>query len=365
MNDHPKNRGTDLLNDSIAHARRLLATALLGGGFLASPGLADVLPPPPIPITLPPPAATAFADSMTFGPDGLLYVWTGSEVKKQSAVNSSVFATLGSVASAGSDAGPIAFSRDGNTILLGNGFGGTAPAAGGLVYSMPATGGPVTSSLAEIDGHYSFLAANIGNASSSFFVDLGVDPFPHSEVMVFDTTTKAMVPVIATIPGASTSMALDAAGNLVVGIGYGAQVGTFNSFTKADLASALASGHALDWNSGQLVASSATTTGSGLFFAHGSLFAGGGSIGGPGGLTVFDSQGNGRLFENGYSTTIVYDPLGDRILIAGGNQPDGMYSPSAFLVPEPSAAQLALLSGLFLIPLYGRLRPARRDRLRS
>jgi hypothetical protein len=364
MNNHLKKCRTDLTIFGVLTARRILMTAILSGVAFASAARAAVLPPPPTPITLPPPASTAFADSMTFGPDGLLYVWTGSEVKRQSAVDSSLFTTLGTVAAAGSDAGPIAFSRDGSTILLGNGFGGTVPAAGGLVYTMPATGGAVSTSLAEIDGHYSFLAANIGT-NSSYFVDLGVDPFPSSEVMVFDTMSKSMVPVITGIPGASTSMALDAAGDLVVGIGYGPQVGTFNSFTKADLSAALSSQHALDWNSGHFVASSSTTTGSGLFFAHGKLFAGGGLIGSPGGLTVFDSQGHGQLFENGFSTTLVYDPFSDRVLVAGGNQDDGVYPTSAFLVPEPSAAVLASLAGMLSISLCRRRSAQPRlDRLR-
>ena len=110
------------------------------------PAAGQTLPAPLATITsFPPPAADAFLTNMRFGPDGLIYAWDGQSIWRQSGINVDGFdpTPFGTVPSSGSDAGPINFSQDGRTLLIGNGYGGTdfSGASNGLLYSMPATGG--------------------------------------------------------------------------------------------------------------------------------------------------------------------------------------------------------------------------------
>jgi len=333
-----------------------LAILAFGGLFVPLFAAAEILPPPPIPFSLPPPAANAFGVSVAFGPsDGLMYVWDGAGVLKQDAPLSTSFTSIGNVGSSSADAGPIAFSRDASELLIGNGGGGIlAGAHAGLIFTIPAAGGDSNTPLATIDFHDNFLAAPLGVSNHKFFVNQGNVPFSASSVSVLDNTDGSNVSIIENIPGASGGMAVSPSGQLFVGIGFGPQVGELRSFSLAALESAYNSTTPLAWTAGTLFNSASNNSAFGLFFdARGFLFAGG-----PDGVTVFDPAGNGVVYENNGHTGAVYDPLNDRVLVTGFGDHQGLYPASMFVVPEPGG--LALAVGAILAILCCRKPFARR-----
>ncbi|MBI3837163.1 MAG: hypothetical protein HY288_04415 [Planctomycetia bacterium] len=334
--------------------------------FIASSARAVDLPPPPVAVTLPNPDANAFGVSVVFGPnDGLMYVWDGSSVLKQNGIDSSSFSPLGQFNGGGAnsaDAGPIVFSNLGTQLLFGNGAGGLlGNTFNGQIFSMPASGANFSNSVGKVDFHSAFLVDPTGGSNSKYFVNSGVDANGSASlVSIFDSTTGANVSVIQGILGASgNGMAMDAAGNLYVGIGFGPpHTGELRSFSLADLTTAYTTGTPLDWTMGHVFNQLENNSAAGLFFdTRGFLFAGG-----LDGVTVFDKQGHSRLYDNHGFTEVTYDPKDDRVLVTGFGSESGIYLASAFLVPEPSTAALALPSGLLLIPLCRRLR---RNRLHA
>lgn len=326
-----------------------LVLALLG----ASTARADVLPPAPVSINLPFPAPNAFEVAATFAPnDGLLYVWTGNSVLKQNAIDSNAFTSLGSVGSGSADAGPIAFSRDAGTLLVGNGSGGMLGGANaGQLFTIPAAGGSGAPA-GNVPFHFTLLASPLGASNTQYFINQGNASFTGSSVSLFDSATASNVPVIANIPGASSSMAIDG-GRLMVGIGFGPNRGDLRSFALADLQTAANSATPVDWSAGTLFNGIDNNSGAGMFFdARGFLF-----VGGPSGLTVFDTGGASMLYDNGGFSSVVYDPFGDRFLLSGFGQQQGIYPASMFFhVPEPSSAVLALMAGASLLGYIGRNR---------
>lgn len=327
-----------------AMALALLVTSTAG---------ADVLPPAPVSITLPFPAPNAFEVATTFGPnDGLLYVWTGNSVLKQDAIDSDSFTSLGGVGSASSDAGPIAFSRDASTLLVGNGSGGVLGGANaGQLFTLPAAGGSGATA-GNVPFHFTLLASPLGASNTQYFINQGQSPPTSSSVSLFDSSTASNVPVIANIPGASSSMAIDG-GRLMVGIGYGPNRGDLRSFALTDLETAANTATPVDWSTGTLFNDLDNNSGAGMFYdARGYLFVGGSS-----GLTVFDTGGASMFYDNGGFSGIVYDPLGDRFLLTGWGLEQGIYPASMFFqVPEPSSVALALMAGVSLAGYMGRSR---------
>lgn len=323
--------------------------ALLG----ISPAIADVLPPAPVSITLPLPAPNAFEVATAFGPsDGLLYAWTGNSVLKQNAIDSNSFTSLGGVGSGSADAGPIAFSRDASTLLVGNGSGGMLGGANaGQLFTLPAAGGSGASA-GNVPFHFTLLASPMGVSNTQYFLNQGEISFTSSSVSLFDSATASNVPVIASIPGASSSMAIDG-GRLMVGIGFGPDRGDLRSFALADLETAANSATPVDWSTGTLFNGLDNNSGAGMFFdARGFLF-----VGGPNGLTVFDTGGASMFYDNGGFSSIVYDPFGDRFLLSGFGLEQGIYPASMFFhVPEPSSVALALMAGVSLLGCIGRNR---------
>ncbi len=195
-----------------------------------------------------------------------MYVWDGSHVLKQTAFNSTSYTSIATVNTSGSDAGPIAFSSDASTILLGNGAGGTNPDGNaGLIFSVQSTGGAASSPVGTIEFHNSFLAAPISGSNSKFFVDTGNAFFSGSTVSVFDSSTGSNSLVIYNIPGASTSMAIDSSGHLYVGVGFGDEVGELRRFSVTNLVSAYNTHTPIDWTSGELFNSNPNNSGEACF----------------------------------------------------------------------------------------------------
>ena len=108
----------------------------------------------------------------------------------------------------------------------------------------------------------------------------------------------------------------------------------------------------LDWTSGEIFNSVDNNSGAGMFFdARGLLF-----VGGPLGVTVFDSNGNFRIYDNGGFTSVDYDPFGDRVFVRGSGNEQGIYPAETFLVPEPATVLLALMAVLAGAPVARRAR---------
>jgi hypothetical protein len=335
--------------------RVLLVVALVLVG-LAPFVAAGTLPAPLVPVILPPAAANAFGVSVTFGAnDGLMYVWDGASVLKENGVNDSSFTSIGSVGSGSADAGPIAFSRDGSRLLVGNGLGGAigGPTHDGKIFSIPSAGGSSSTPVGTIAFHNAFVAAPLGASQTSYFVDSGADKFgTASRVSVFDQSTGNDVSVIQPIPGASSSIALDAADNLYVGIGFGAQAGEIRMFSLAALTNAFNTSTPLAWSAGSVFNLLSNNSGAGMFLdSRGYLFAGGGD-----GVTVFDPLGHSRVYDNGGYSIVTYDPANDRVLVTGFGNEQGTYPASMFVVPEPAGSVLAVSAAWILVPFVRRHR---------
>jgi hypothetical protein len=253
----------------------------------------------------------------------------------------------------------MAFSLDGSQILLGNGAGGELGGShAGLMFAIPAAGGSSSTALVPtVPFHTSLLAAPIGASTTRYFIDQGTDLFgTGSKVSVFDSSAGTNIDVISSIPGASSSMALDSSNNLYVGIGFGAAAGELRMFSQAALTAAYA-GTPIPWTSGTVFNTNPNNSGAGMGFdARGFLF-----VGGPDGVTVFDPAGNSQLYHNGGYTQIALDPTNDRVLVTGFGNFQGLYDASTFLVPEPSAFALAATGGFMMCwKLRRRLRSTRR-----
>jgi hypothetical protein len=326
-----------------------MALALLATGTAT----ADVLPPAPVSISLPLPAPNTFEVATTFGAnDGLLYVWTGNSVLKQNAIDSAAFTSLGGVGGGSADAGPIAFSRDGAELLVGNGSGGKLGGANAdQLYTLPSAGG-VGASAGNVPFHFTLLASPLGASNTQYFLNQGEITFSSSSVSLFDSSNSSNVPLIANIPGASSSMAIDG-GRLMVGIGFGPNRGDLRSFALADLQTAANTATPLDWSAGTLFNDDDNNSGAGMFYdSRGYLF-----VGGPNGLTVFDPSGASMFYDNGGFSGIVHDPFGDRFLLTGWGREQGIYPTEMFFqVPEPGSVALALMAGVSLVGYHGRRR---------
>ena len=314
------------------------------------------LPAAPTTITFPNPTSPnvpAFSTVLaTFGPsDGLLYVWDGVNVLKESAPGTSQFNPFGSVPSTNSsDPGPITFSSDGNQILLGNGAGGNLGGTfNGMMYIMPKTGGAVASPVGGSTlWHDAFVASSL--SSSQYFVNQGNASFSGSSVSRYDATADIVKSVIQNIPGAGASMAVGN-GRLFVDIGFGPQRGEIRSFALTQLNTAASNNSPLDWTTGTIFNSQDNNSGAGMFFdQRGLLFVGGGD-----GVTVFDTLGHSRLYSNNGYSVVTYDSHDNAVLVTGFGDHQGIYLASMFAVPEPSTALLALL-GLLSLPLRRRMR---------
>jgi PEP-CTERM motif-containing protein len=359
------------MDRSTLHRRFFYLRYLLLGLSLVRPAFAA-----PLTITVPPAANNiAYSTSLRFGPDGLLYAWNGAHIFKQNGVNVDGFTSIGSVTTAGADAGPINFSQDGKTLLIGDGAGGKdfSGNSNGLLYTLPSSGGSTSTSAGTEQFQQDFIAvpaaSSIAGSSTKFFVDHGFDfSGTSSAVDVFDYVTGTAKPVIQNIPGASSSVALDASNRLYVGVGYGTNQGQIRSFSLSAIDAAFAKNSpnsALDWtNDGTPFyspddSSVSFDSGSGMFFDSRRLLF----VGGPDGLTVVNSSGVSRTYVTGVGSfpQLLYNPANDQFAVAPFGVAPTILDAPQFTVPEPSAAILALLGGSLLLCLHRR----RRRKLRS
>jgi hypothetical protein len=191
----------------------------------------------PTPITTffgPLPAdGVAFSTSYTYGDDGLLYAFDGRDVLKQDGLNASTFTALStsSTSVAGADAGPIAFAPGGSTIVVGTGSGGLdfSGNSNGIFLTTSAAGSGFTQLTTVAPNQYYFTAvtglSSLLNASNLMVVNQGNASFTGSFVSYYDLATETNVTVVDNIPGSSSFLTYDSAGNLYVGIGFGATRG--------------------------------------------------------------------------------------------------------------------------------------------
>jgi len=349
----------------------VLAVLLLRGGSSARAQSQSLpLPTPLTTITgVPTPAADAFLTSLRYGPDGLLYAWDGAAVWKQSGINSNGFNQIGTISTAGADAGPINFSQSGSTILVSNGFGGFAGgSSNGLLFAIPATGGNATTPLGTVLNNFDLIpvpvSSGLANSSTKFYVDSS-DGGSGSVVSIFDDRSGGSnVPIITGIPGASTSLAFNTQNHrLYVGVGFGADQGEIKSFALSVLDAAY-NGTPLDYNSQGLLFNGpdANNSGSGMFFdARGDLFTAGAN-----GLEVLSPSGQSWLYSTGANNfaETFYNPTNDELALftAGdGIDPNPFPNPMIFnasqfaVVPEPATGALALVGGGLLLA-YARYR---------
>jgi fibronectin-binding autotransporter adhesin len=274
---------------------------------------------------------------MRFGRDGLIYDWDGQHVWRQSGVNVDSFGAtpFGTVPSNGADAGPINFSQDGQTLLIGNGAGGVdfGGPSDGIFYTMQTTGG-TAASVGTVLNHFDAvptpIASTAAGAKTKFFVDSGSADFSTSEIDLFDYATGAVVPIVRNIPGASSSIAFDASNRLYVGVGFGMYAGQIRRFALplVDLAAA---GATLDWNQGQLFNNAANNSGNGMIFdARGYLF-----VGGSNGVAVFNTSGASQLYGTGPDTlpSVAYNATNDQVAITPFASVPSIYHAGDFTVP--------------------------------
>src|SRR5208283_1075264 len=221
-----------------------------------------------------------FATSLFYDASGDLYAWDGLSVWEQTA-GAGAFHNIGSVATGNSaDAGPIAFSQDGGTLLLSNGAGGflggaynggfwTMPAAGGSALQVVGSGVPYTGDAVALPS-----ATSIPGSGTKYLVYAGNSSFNGSSLSVYDASTGTNKVVIDNGPGATTSIAINPKNNnIYVGVGYGPDAGNIYSFSLSQINSAYSSGTPIDFLSAAALFNPAATgsqSGAGMFFDNNS-----------------------------------------------------------------------------------------------
>jgi fibronectin-binding autotransporter adhesin len=298
---------------------------------------------------IPAPDNNAFSTSLRFDQSGNLYAWDGLSVWEQSGGG---FNNIGSVAAGNSaDAGPITFSQDGQSLLLGNGSGGYGFAGNGLFWTMSAAGGMA----AQVPGSgvpytYDALALPAGSgipgSHTKYLVYAGNSTFDGSSLSIFDASTGANQVVVNNGPGASTSIAINPKTDRVyVGVGYGASAGDIYSFSLAQIDAAYNSGSPINFNLGTLFnpAGGGSQSGSGMFFdSNGYLFAGGDGITvfQPNGLMCYDQPAGAG---DNYYDIVSYNPANNELLkVPYGASAGTLYRATDF---ESTVGSISIISG--------------------
>jgi hypothetical protein len=157
-------------------------------------------------IPVPNDAANAFSTSLRYDSSGNLYAWDGLSVWEQSG-GSGNFNLLGTApATNQSDAGPVALSQDGQTLLLSNGAGGyyfsgngsflTMSASGGMAAQVSGSGVPYTGDALALPA-----ATTIPGSATKYIVYEGNSSYNGTSLSVFDSATGTSKVVIATAQG--------------------------------------------------------------------------------------------------------------------------------------------------------------------
>ncbi|HEX3997379.1 MAG TPA: PEP-CTERM sorting domain-containing protein [Pirellulales bacterium] len=315
-----------LCNRLARHAPVVAVPLYLFGAVLllsnARSAIAQQLMPPPNSLAefnIPPSAANSTGyspSSIRFGPNGQLYIWDGTSIYEQTAgLSSNAPVTIGGITSGsgpspfGSDPGPINFSPNGQYIVVSEGAGGYDQSSNGLLFAIPIAGGTTVTPIGSDSETFDMipLPASCKSTSStgSFLLDVGTNY--GSEVDLFNAATGAVTPIVAAVPGASTSITISGTNwsnyTLDVGVGYGGQSGDINSFSISGLFQSLKSGAAQQWSTGTVVdgQSDSNNSGAGMFVdPRGYLFTGG-----PSGIEVIGPSGGPVVYS------IPYDTQGD------------------------------------------------------
>jgi hypothetical protein len=341
---------------SSPHSRRLIAAgaaALLAASAAASVASAAT---PVATFSLPAPSSIAFGTSAIYGSDGLLYAYDGKNVFKQGAVNGSSFAKISTADAAvtGSDAGPVTFTQNGSTIVVGTGSGGTDFSSAGKFLTLPAAGGTFTPLSAVIPGQFAFTplpaSSTVVGAGNKLAMNQG--DFASSSVSYFDITSGSNVSVISSIPGASSELAFGPGGNLYVGVGFDGDNdgagpdtdhrGEIRSFTIGALDGAFNSATPIPFSSGTLLNAASNNGGNGFFVSQaGYLFAGAGS---EGGLITISPTGDVTSYNLGLSfPALRYNPTNDQFAAIAFDGATSVFNASSF-VPEPGIATSFVLA---------------------
>ncbi|MFI5377822.1 MAG: PEP-CTERM sorting domain-containing protein [Tepidisphaerales bacterium] len=329
---------------------------------IAVPVLADV-PAPVGQVTLPGPGnGNTFTVSARYSADGQLYVWDGANILYETTPGARPFTILspGGIGSGSADTAAINFTSDGSTVVVGNGAGGLAGAidpsdpSNGLIFTIPIGGGTSHQS-ADVNDHVDFIPlpsiSTLANAHQKMLVDEGA-PGLTSAVSIVDLTSGANTAIITSIPGAGTSLAMDGANRLYVGIGYdgkttGSHRGDIRRFDWTAVETAFLNHTPLDWTAGQLFNSPTNNnSGAGMFFdSRGYLF-----VGGNEGVAVFAPDGTGQVYDLGLGyVTLTYNPAADQFFAKPfSGDTLNVYNAAAF-VPEPAALLLPALAALGLL----------------
>ena len=288
---------------------------------------------------IPQPDNNAFSTSLRYDSNGDLYAWDGLSVWEQSG-GTGGFANIGAVAPGNSaDAGPIAFSQDGKTLLLSNGAGGFVGGSyNGVFWTMPASGG-ATTQVAGGGIPYTFdavalpVATTIPGSGAKYIVYEGNSSYSGASLSIFDSSAGTSQVIIDNGPGATTLIAVNPQNeSIYVGIGYGADAGEIYSFSLSQIDSAYESGTPLNFlAAGTLFdpAGSGYQSGAGMFFdSNGYLFSGGG------GVTVF--RPNGTICYNqpagsDYFDALTYNPAKNEVFkVPYGSSTGSLYSAADF-----------------------------------
>jgi hypothetical protein len=318
--------------------------------------------------SLPAPSNVSFSTSATFGPDGLIYAYDGLNVFKQNALNSGSFTQIntGTAGVAGSDAGPITFTSDGQKIVVSTATGGFdfSGNSNGLFQTLPAAGGafssPFNAKLANTFAFKPLQSSTVTNAANKLAVNFGNGDFgnPVTAVAYYDLTDAgagsmtASKTVIGNIPGASTDVAFDGAG-FYVGIGFGTNAGDIRRFDVSDLDNAYNTNTPLAFSDGALInpGNGGDNSGAGIFVADGSVFAGSGS---GGGLVVIGPDGNSKVYNLGKGfAAIFYNPTNDEFAVTDFDGSVDVFKAIDF-IPEPACIAIAGFVSLALLRRRGR-----------
>ncbi len=319
--------------------------------------------------SLPAPSSVSFSTSAAFGPDGLIYAYDGLNVFKQNALNTGAFTKIntGTAGVAGSDAGPITFTSDGQKIVVSTATGGFdfSGNSNGLFLTLPAAGGaftgPFNAKLANTLAFKPLQSSTVTNAANKLAVDFGNGDFgnPISGVAYYDLTDAgagsmtASKTVIGNIPGASTDVAFDGAGHFYVGIGFGTNVGDIRKFDVSDLDNAYNTDTPLAFSDGTLInpGNGGNNSGAGIFVADGSVFAGSGS---GGGLVVIGPDGNSKVYDLGKGfASIFYNPTNDEFAVTDFDGSVDIFHATDF-IPEPAGIAFLACASLALLRRRGR-----------